>query len=374
MSRTSLRRSRTLVTVMFSSKAAAALLLPTLFLTGCSAELTPSAKVTPAPTDVCIITDGGGLEDGGANESSYSAVKQAVVSLGVEKQQYSARPRRTAEFLTRKLEQFVSGGCGVIVAVGTDLRAPVIRTARENTANRFILVDDAPYALEIDSVPSNLAHIAYSVDQASALAGYLAAAASKTQVVATFGSFPTPNVLAAMHGFRAGVSRYNEDHGTDVQVLGATDATASDWTFIRSETSTLAAYRASTGFFAATADVIYPVASVAGFGAGKASLKFPGVMVIGGDRDWSTEAATADWKQNLIASVQKQVSQRVFQAIESALGPDFSNTEYLGTLENEGVNLTAEGSIGYPSEFTANLGRLTRDIIAGRLVTNGTGN
>lgn len=359
---------------MFSSKTLAALLLPTLLLTGCSSELTPSAEVTPAVTDVCIITDGGGFEDGGANESSYSAVKQAVVSLGVEKQQYSARPGRSVDFLTKKLEQFVSGGCGVIVAVGQDLRVPTIRTARANPTNRFILVDDAPHALELAAVPTNLAHIAYAVDQASAVAGYLAAAASKSKVVATFGSFPTPNVLAAMHGFRAGVERYNQDHATSVLVLGATDSQAADWTFIESETSTLAAYRASVGFFTATADVIYPVASVAGFGAGKASLKFPGSLVIGGDRDWSTEAITADWRANLLASVQKQVSQRVFKTIELALGTDFVGGEYLGTLENEGVNLTAENSVSYPNDFNANLGRLTRDIIAGRLDTNGTGN
>lgn len=350
---------------MFSSKTLALALLPMLLLTGCSSEVTPSATTTPAPMTVCIATDASGLVDAGSNESSYYAVKQSVVSLGLVRQKHVFTERSSAGNIAHTLTDFANEGCGVIVAVGENMAAPIVRAADANIATKFVLVDDSPAPLV--ELPSNLVHLTYSANQGSFLAGYLAASASKTGYVATFGSVRTKNVLDAMAGFRAGVERFNDDHEAGISVLGALSASNTNWRMIGSESDTAKARKVAGIFINAGADVIYPVAGKAGLGAGAATLDYPGTLVIGGNRDWYLSPSATKWKSNILTSVQKQISTKVFAQIEAALKGQFVPTEYLGTLENEGVSLTAERDVEFPELYLDAQQGLIDEIISGKI-------
>jgi len=350
---------------MFSSKNLALALLPMFLLTGCSSEVTPSATTTPAPMTVCIATDASGLVDAGSNESSYYAIKQSVVSLGLVRQKHVFSERSSAGNIAATLTTFANDGCGVVVAVGENMAAPAVRAADANIATKFVLVDDSPAALV--ELPPNLAHLTYAAKQGSYLAGYLAAASSKTGYVATFGSARTKNVLDAMAGFRAGVERFNDDHQAGISVLGALSANTANWRMIGSESNAAKARKVAGIFFKAGADVIYPVAGKAGLGAGAATLDYPGTLVIGGNRDWYLSPSAEKWKSNILASVQKQISSRVFAEIESALQGRFVSSEFLGTLENEGVTLTSPHEIDYPELYLEAEAGLIDDIVSGKI-------
>lgn len=72
------------------------------------------------------------------------------------------------------------------------------------------------------------------------MAGYAAAGSTKTGKVATWGGINIPPVADFMIGFEAGVKYYNEENGTNVEVLGR-NSEAGDGTFIDTFTSSMTA-------------------------------------------------------------------------------------------------------------------------------------
>ena len=350
---------------MFSSKTLVLALLPTLLLSGCSSEVTPSATTTPAPMTVCIATDSSGLADSGSNESSYYAVKQSVVSLGLVRQKKVFSETSSIAHIATTLSKLANGGCGVVVTVGENMAEATVRAADQNITTKFVLVDDSPAPLL--ELPPNLSHLAFAANQASFLAGYLAAATSKTGYVATFGSARNKNVLDAISGFRAGVERFNDDNQAGVSVLGALSPNSAKWRMIGSESNAAKARKVASDFFKKGADVIYPVAGKAGLGAGAATLDFPDTYVVGGNRDWYLSASAESWRANILTSVQKQISAKVFAQISAALKGEFVASEYLGTLENEGVNLTPERDVKFPALYTDVQETLITELISGKI-------
>ena len=352
---------------MFSSKKIALALLPTLLLTGCSSELAPSASITPAPMTVCLAVDEAGFSDGGSNESAYYAVKQSVVSLGLARKKRSFSAKASNGNIAANLSAWAKDGCGINIAVGDHMAAPLLRAANANPETKFLLVDDGvtPIAL-----PANVSHLIYSIDQGGMLAGYLAAATTKTGYVATFGSARTENVLSAIAGFRAGVTRYNSDHNKTVAVLGAPTNSPATWRMIGNETDAAKAKKIANNYFALGADIVFPVAGAAGFGAGEATLEHEGAMVIGIGRDWYLSSNASTWRDRVLASVQKQISGRVFEQIEAALNGSFISSDFLGTLDNDGVTLTGEHKINYPTDFVNARADLLRDIADETLTIN----
>ena len=91
--------------------------------------------------------------------------------------------------------------CGLIVTIGTAWGSETVATAKANPQVRFALVD----AADVRGT-SNLLSIQFKAQEAAFLAGYLAAATTKTGTVGTFGAIPIPTVTRYMDGFAAGAS------------------------------------------------------------------------------------------------------------------------------------------------------------------------
>lgn len=355
----------------FSSKIALTL-LPVLALAGCSTAPTDSATPTPATVTACLIVDSRGLADAGVNESAFSALKEAVVSLGIAKKEKVLRAGTGKSAAYSAINSLVRGGCNVIIATGARLRAGVIRAAEANPDIAFVLVDDVVPELPVEPLANNVKHLTFEASQSSILAGYLAAANSKTGLVATFGSFDQAPVRSMMQGFAQGVQLFNDDEDADVVVLGA-GVDGKSWTFLKSANNQKAAQKIATKFFDSGADVIYPVASMAGLGAGLAALDRPDKFVIGADRDWFNDVDNLAWRSRVLASTVKQVSRPVLESIkdfvtDGTVGVPLSN-EAVGTLANGGVSLTTERSVGFAAQFNSARNRLTSGISSGEIPT-----
>ena len=356
---------------MFSSKLALAL-VPTLLLTGCATAPTVSATPTAATHTVCLVADAKGLVDGGVNESAYSAIKEAVVSLGVAKIQKVLHSNSSQSSILATVKLMVTRGCGVIVATGERVRASVVKVARANPEVAFVLVDDAVPPATPRPLANNLKHLMFEASQSAILAGYLAASNSKTSLVATFGSFDTPAVRASMQGFAAGVQLFNNDTDADVVVLGA-GGVADEWSFLGSATNERAAKKLTTKFFVEGADIVYPAAGAASFGAGLAAIAEPERLVIGCDRDWYMDTDSLSWRGRVLASTVKQVSRPVLDVIKSFVANgvvgDPRTNEYVGTLANGGVSLTAERSVAFEAQFNSARSRIISGINSGEIPT-----
>ncbi len=357
---------------MTFSKRVVLALLPVLALSGCSTAPTVSATPTPASVKACLVADARGLTDGGVNESSYSALKEAVVSLGIAKQETVLEPAMRDAAIYKVVNSMVRSACNVVVGTGGKVRTSIIRAAEANPDIAFVLVDDALPSIEATPLPGNLKHLTFEASQSSILAGYLAAANSKSGVVATFGSSDRPAVRAMMQGFSQGVQLFNDDEDADVLVLGA-GVSGQNWAFINTATNQKTAQRLANRYFAAGADVIYPVAGSAGIGAGLAAVELSGKYVIGSDRDWFMDSDNLAWRSRILASTVKQVSRPVLEVIRAyvisrSVGNPLTN-EFEGSLANGGVSLTAEREVSFAPQFNSARNRITSGINSGEIPT-----
>jgi len=92
--------------------------------------------------------------------------------------------------------------------------------AKAHPSQKFAIVDYT-YSPSIKNIDA----LVFDTVQDGFLGGYLAAGMSKTHKVATFGGLKLPTVTIYMDGFWDGVQYYNRKHGTDVKVLGWSEAT-----------------------------------------------------------------------------------------------------------------------------------------------------
>ncbi len=108
------------------------------------------------------------------------------------------------------LNTFVEANCDLIVPVGFLLADATSAAADTNTDQKFAIVD-VDYLAQ-----TNVLGNASKIDQATFLAGYLAAGMTKTGKVGTYVGILFPATQAFMDGYAMGVAKYNEVHGTSV--------------------------------------------------------------------------------------------------------------------------------------------------------------
>ncbi len=317
-----------------------------------------TAGVPPALAagKVCLAP-GGPVDDRSFNQSAWIGAQNAARKLGweavfIESQQ--------ASDYDKILREFVQSQCNLIVSVGFPLGDATLSAARANPKQNFQILDFA-----VSSQPPNLRADLYSVDQAAFLAGYLAASATKTGKVGTFGGMQLPPVVDFMDGFALGVQYYNTVHGTGVRVLGW-DPGRQSGTFGDNFDNTSDGRRLAEGLMNDGADVILPVAGRMGLGAAEIVKERRNAWVIGVDYDW--RLSTPEYADVILTSVIKRLDVSVFQSVEAIAAGSFKGGTYLGTLENGGVDITLD-SPAIPNTMRAELEDVRTAIINGKLKT-----
>ena len=318
-----------------------------------------------------MVSDTGGFKDASFNEEAYNGLLQAQTELGVQIASVESPNDATQTDFTSEVDSMISEGCNLIINVGFALANTTRDAAKKHTDVNFALIDSALSNDDYSplSLP-NVKPIQYDTAQAAFLAGYLAAATTKTGKVATYGGMLFPSVTIFMDGFKQGVDYYNKAKGTSVVVLGAEGTDSSKWAATGDFNDQAKGKTLTEQFFAQGADIVLPVAGPVGIGSGKATLDKAGTMVIGVDSDWYGIAAHAAYKANILTSIEKKMAKAVVSIIKDGIDGKFTGgdaNQYVGTLANEGVMIAAQHDVAYPSGVQAELDKLQADIISGKL-------
>ena len=334
-----------------------------LLLTGCGpAPEAGSPTATASDYSGCIVSDSGGFDDQSFNQSSYEGLKKAEKDLGIKVQQVESKTNNDFE---PNLRAMVTAGCDLTVTVGFLLGDATKKQAEANPNSHFAIIDFG-YAKPI----ANVKPIIYDTAQAAFMAGYLAAATSKTGTVATFGGIKLPSVTIFMDGFADGVKYFNEQKGKDVKLLGW-DKAKQDGSFTGDFEKQDKGKQLTQNFLDQGADVVMPVAGPVGKGAGAAlkEAKTAGkdVKLIWVDSDGFLTAP--DYKDIMLSSVMKQMGDAVETVVKEDKDGKFSNEPYIGTLANNGVQLAPFHDLdsAVPAEVKSELEQIKKDIIDGKL-------
>ena len=280
----------------------------------------------------CMVSDFGGFDDKSFNETSYNGLMRAKDELGIEVGQIESNAE--SEY-AGNIQSQISAGCNMIITVGFALANATESAAKQNPDIDFAIVDNGSF----EGV-ENAKGLLFDAAQPGFLAGYAAAAMTKSGKVGTFGGAPYPTVTIFMTGFAQGVKYHNEQKGTNVQVLGWQDD-KQDGTFIGGNDpfgDIPAGKNTANTLISQGADIIMPVAGPAGQGALQAAQETKGkVNVIWVDTDGYISAP--EYKDVIVTSVEKAMDVAVFDVIQQSMKGEFKSDEYVGTLENEGAKL-----------------------------------
>ncbi len=307
-----------------------------------SAPTTASAPTTsasvPAPSTpavdykACMVADASGFADGSFNQTSHAGLLRAATELGIDTGEIQSPGE--ADYAA-SIQALVTADCDLITLVGFKHADAAQAAAVANPEVQFLLVD----AMPATPLP-NLKPLLFDPTGAAFLAGYLAAAQTQSGTVATFGAVKNADVVLFLNGFAGGVAHYNQAKGAQVTLLGW-DAEKQDGQFIQSQMpfQDVAAGRTTAEALAAGgADIIFPVAGMAGTGALQVAQESGGqVSAIWVDSDGCL--SNPNFCPAILTSVYKAMDVAVFDAISDAVAGKFLNTPYRGTLENQGVGL-----------------------------------
>ncbi len=367
----------------------AVILLASMVLTACGSPATPAATeapvVTAAPADTAVpptvapttapkfkvgeVTDLGGVDDKSFNASGWQGVQDAIAQLGVDGKYLESKQQSD---YAKNIQQFLDEKTDLIVTVGFLLGVDTATAAKANPNTKFAIVDysypdcfgtavegkDCGSATEMP----NVLGLTFQTDQAAFMAGYAAAASTKTGTVGTFGGINIPPVTIFMKGFQAGVEYYNTQKKASVKLLGW-DTKKNDGLFTGNFDSTDDGKKFATSLAQEGADIIMPVAGPVGLGSASYCQQSGKCKIIGVDTDWTV--SSAEYKDIILTSVIKKINVAVFNTIKSAQAGSFKGGVYVSTLANGGVDIAPVA--GASADLTAELAQIKADIISGKI-------
>lgn len=306
---------------------------------GASSTATDAPGGDNADFKACMVSDEGGFDDKSFNEAGFRGLQKAKEELGI---QVTTTESKNANDYANNLDGLVADGCNLIISVGFMLSAPTITLAKNSPDVHFAIIDD-----RADNEPEgnpdgkadsdNIKPMVFDTAGAAFLGGYAAASYSKTGKVGTFGGGNIPPVTIFMDGFAKGVAYYNEQKGTDVQVLGW-DVAKQDGLFTGEFTANDTAKVMAQGLIDQGADVLLPVGGPIYQSAAQAIRDSGGdLTLLGVDSDVAiSDPSVSDL---VLVSIQKGIEVAVHEAIASAVSGSYDTSLYVGTLENGGVLL-----------------------------------
>jgi basic membrane protein A len=153
---------------------------------------------------VGLVTDVGGINDRGFNQSAWEGVQKTEKELGTEIKYIETRDAKDYE---DNIRQFADEKYDVVVTVGFALGDVTLKMAKEYPDVKFIGVDQ----VQAQALP-NLTGLVFHEDQAGYLAGALAAYLTQSGTIAgVFGADLVPPVVAFREGYEAGARTIRPD-------------------------------------------------------------------------------------------------------------------------------------------------------------------
>ncbi len=312
----------------------------------------------------CQVTDTGGIDDAGFNQTAWKGVEDAMAADGIDGRFLESQAETDYE---ANLNSLLGGDCDIIITVGFLMGDATKAAAEANPDQKFSIVDFA-----YDPVIPNVVGQVFATDQAAFLAGYLAAGMTKTGVLGTFGGINIPPVTVFMDGFARGANYYNEKKGTDVKVLGW-DPDAKEGLFTNNFESLDDGRTFAQNLYDEGADIVMPVAGPVGLGSAALAdeLGTDKLKIIGVDAD---QFLTDSEKGNVyLTSVLKRMDSTVQAVIKEVMDGKFKGGVVVGTLENEGVGLAPFHAFedAVPADLKSEIEEIKAGIIDGSIKVDG---
>lgn len=347
--------------------------LAALLLAACGTAPPPAAPTQPpaAPTEapaasagkigrICQVTDVGGIDDKSFNQTAWAGAQRVAQEFGADARYLESQQQTDYE---KNINEFLASNCDLIVTVGFLLGDATKAAAQANPNQKFQILD-----FTYDPPLPNVWGQVYATDQGAFLAGYVAAAVSKTGKVGTFGGINIPPVTDFMIGFEQGVKYYNQKNNANVQVLGW-DSAKGDGLFTGNFESTDDGRRLGETLMDEGADVIMPVAGPVGLGTAAAILERGNAYLIGVDSDWYESAP--EYKSIVLTSVLKKLDVSVVEAARAIANGTFSGGTKVATLANDGVGIASFHDLDsiVPQKVKDDLPGIIQGIIDGTIKT-----
>jgi len=325
-----------------------------------------SASAAAASFKGCMVTDTGGIDDRSFNASSWQGMQEAH-SANASKVSVKYLQSTSQSDYVPNINAFIGQKCGIIVTVGFLMGSATQTAAKAHKSSKFAIVD-YNYTPPLKNVDALL----FDTVQDGFLGGYLAAGMTKTKKVATFGGQKLPTVTIYMDGFYDGVQYYNQQHHTNVKVLGWNEKTQNG-NFTGDFTNQTKGLTLTNTFIQEGADIIFPVAGNVGLGAAKAvqtaDQQGHNVNMMWVDTDGCVSAA--QYCKYFITSVMKGIQTAVRGAVLSAANGTFKGGNYIGTLANGGVALAPyhDFATKVPASLQSDLAKVKAGIENGTIKT-----
>ncbi|MCM1970355.1 MULTISPECIES: BMP family protein [unclassified Streptomyces] len=346
-----MRRITRIATVGLAS---AALALSATACGGKKSSDSSSSASSSAEKSAAIAYDIGGRGDQSFNDAAYEGLHKAETDLKIKGAQAEPTDGEGEADKVQRLTELARKGNNPVIGVGFAYAPAIKKVAEKFPDTTFGIIDDTSVQAK------NIANLVFNEEQGSYLAGVAAAKASKTGTVGFIGGVEVPLIKKFEAGFAQGVKDTNPNAKVLVQYL--TQPPNFDG-FAKPDLGKAAA----EGQLDKGADVIYSAAGLAGSGAIEAASA-KGKWSIGVDSDQYNQAGLAKYKDFILTSVTKDVSDSVYNLIKSVQDGKPQSGEVRYGLDKDGVGL-ADSNPKYKemTDLVAAVDKAKADIIAKKI-------
>ncbi|MFF8830458.1 BMP family protein [Streptomyces sp. NPDC015131] len=301
-----------------------------------------------------IAYDIGGRGDQSFNDAAYAGLEKAEKDLGVTGKEAEPSEGEGDPDKVQRLTELARAGNNPVIGVGFAYAPAIAEVAPKFPKTTFGLIDDT------SKTGKNIANLVFNEEQGSYLAGVAAAKVTKSNTVGFIGGVETPLIKKFEAGFVQGVKDTKKNVNVKVQYLTQPPDFGG---FAKPDLGKAAA----EGQIDAGADVIYAAAGLAGSGSIEAAAKAK-KWAIGVDSDQYNQKGLAAYKEYILTSVTKDVSDSVYNLIKSVKDGKPQSGEVRYGLDKDGVGLaTSNPAFTKMADVTAAVNKAKADIIAGKI-------
>ncbi|MGW0362137.1 BMP family lipoprotein [Streptomyces sp. NPDC002990] len=342
-----MRRINRIATVGIASAALA------LSATACGGKNSSDTAASKEPS-AAIAYDIGGRGDQSFNDAAYAGLHKAETELKIKGAEAEPTDGEGEADKVQRLTELARKGNNPVIGVGFAYAPAMKKVAAKFPDTTFGIIDDTSVT------GPNVANMVFNEEQGSYLAGVAAAKVSKTGTVGFIGGVEVPLIKKFEAGFAQGVKDTDPNAKVIAQYLSQPPDTSG---FSKPDLGKAAA----NGQLDAGADVVYAAAGLAGTGAIEAAA-LKGKWAIGVDSDQYNQAGLAKYKDHILTSVTKDVSDSVFDLIKSVKDGKPATGEIRYGLDKDGVGLSdSNPEYKNMTEVIAAVDKARADIIAKKI-------
>lgn len=343
-----MRRITRIATVGVASAALA------LTATACGNKSSSDAGSDSKDAGAAIAYDVGGRGDQSFNDAAYEGLARAEKDLKIKGNDTEPSDGESDADKVQRLTELARAGNNPVIGVGFAYAPAIKKVAQKFPKVTFGIIDDSSVT------GKNVANLVFNEEQGSYLGGVAAAKVTKTRTVGFVGGVETPLIKKFQAGFEQGV----KDTDPSVKVLSQYLTQPPNYDgFSKPDLGKAAAQ----GQLDKKADVVYAAAGLAGFGSIEATSK-AGKWAVGVDSDQYAQKGLAAYKDQILTSVTKDVSDAVFNLIKSVEDGKPQTGEIRYGLDKDGVGL-ADSNPAYTkmTDVVAAVDKAKKDIIDGKV-------